>query len=392
MDSKPLRASRRLPAHVHIVQIVRERIEKGYYAPDEWLPTERDLAAELKVSRPVVQVAFKHLREEGLVVQQGPGHRSRISPRDSVPTGYVQNESTSRTIVAIMTQAPWMAYGFSIVRGINAALRETESSNQLVICDTSAALPSEDNDSDFSWEDKYLERIEEEGAAGVILFHVDGARTASIIRSIQEKGVPVVMIDRYSDDIDTDFVGTDNRESAKAAVEYLIELGHRRIGYVLRGERVTSVEERLSGYRDALEAHGIRYAPELVTSGWPEAGLALDHYATLSSPPTALAMVHDFAAFDLIHEAQSRGIRVPEDLSIVGFDDVESYTPRPGMLTTVHQPFFEIGRRACELILRRQSLPRRGVGQSHRHVYLPAPLVIRTSCCPPVEIESPLSE
>jgi len=383
METSPAKESRRLPAFMQIVKIVRDRIEKGYYAPGEWLPTERDIAIELKVSRPVVQVAFKYLREEGLVLQQGPGHRSRVSPREGPPV-YEPNELTSRTIVAIMPHAPELAYGYSIVRGINTALREKESSHQLVICDTDAApIPSDGEDGAYAWETKYLQRIEREGAAGLILIHAGGSVTAPIVRAIQEKGVSVVMIDRYSHDIDSDFVGTDNRNASKAVVEHLIKLGHRRIGYVLRVERVTSVEERLGGYRDALETHGIRFDPELVTSGWPHAGLALDHYRALSDPPTALAALHDFAAFELIHEAQTRGIKVPEDLSVVGFDDVESYSPRAGMLTTVHQPFFEIGRRAGELILLRQSSPGSVSARSFRHIFLPASLVVRTSCSAP---------
>jgi LacI family transcriptional regulator len=178
-------------------------------------------------------------------------------------------------------------------------------------------------------------------------------------------------------------IGTDNRNASRVVVEHLIKLGHRRIGYVLRVERVTSVEECLGGYRDALESHGIRFDPELVTSGWPHARLALDHYRTLSDPPTALAALHDFAAFELIHEAQARGIKVPEDLSVVGFDDVESYSPRTGMLTTVHQPFFEIDRRAGELILLRHSSSGFMAARSHRHIFLPASLVVRTSCSAP---------
>ena len=384
MDSTQDLTSRRLPAFMHVSKSLRERIESGHYAPGEWLPTERDLAVELNVSRPIIQAAFKQLREDGIITQQGPGHRSRVSAGAAKPEKSASAEPASRTIVAIMSNGPALVCGHFILRGINAALREKEALYQLVICDTDDAYnqPSED-ESDPSWERKYLERVEREGAAGLILFHSAGSETTPVISRIKQLGIPVVMIDRYSEDVECDFVGTDNRTASRAAVEHLIGLGHRRIGYVLRNERATSTEERLRGYRDALEANGIRYVPELVTSAWPDARPALEYFRQLDRPPTALAAVHDFAAFDLIHEAEAMGIRVPEDLSVIGFDDIESYSPRPGILTTVRQPFFEMGRRAGELILDRQAPSSKPAERAHRHIFLPASLVVRISSAAP---------
>jgi DNA-binding LacI/PurR family transcriptional regulator len=377
MDSSQDLKTRRLPAFMKVSNSLRERIESGHYAQGEWLPTERDLAVELAVSRPVVQAALRHLREDGIITQQGPGHRSRVSVRTASPDRDPSPGPTSRTIVAIMSNGAGLVCGHFILRGINAALREKEAPNQLIICDTDQAYnqPAEDV-TDPSWERKYLERVEKEGTAGVILFHSAGAETRPVISRIMRLGIPVVMIDRYSEEIECDFVGTDNRAASRAVVEHLIALGHRRIGYALRQERATSVEERLSGYRDALEANGIRYAPELVATAWPTAKPALEHFLGLEKPPTAIAAVHDFAAFDLIHEAEAMGIQVPKDLSVAGFDDVESYSPRRGILTTVHQPFFEMGRRAAELILHRQA-PR--AERVCRHIFLPGELVVRSS-------------
>jgi DNA-binding LacI/PurR family transcriptional regulator len=374
-------SKRRLPAYLEVSQNLRERIEAGQYAPGEWLPAERDLAVEMKVSRPVIQAAFKHLREEGVLTQQGPGHRPRVSDQIGAMDDQGSPGPKSQTIVAIMSNGPGLVCGHNILHGINTALRETEAPYQLVIYDTDEAYKQRNDDAtDPSWERKYLEQVERDGAAGVILFHSAGKETTPVIARIQQQGIPVVMIDRYSDDIDCDFVGTDNRSAAKAAVEHLIELGHRQIGYVLAGERVTSVEERLAGYRAALEANGIRYAPELVMSACSPARPALEYFSKMEKPPTAIFAVHDFVAFELIHEAEKMGIRTPEDLSIIGFDDIESYGPRAGILTTVRQPFLEIGRRAAELVLSRQSAPAQ---RANRHIFLPATLIVRSSSAAP---------
>jgi len=384
MDSTQDLTTRRLPAFLQVSKSLRERIESGHYAPGDWLPTERDLAVDLNVSRPVIQAAFKQLREEGIITQQGPGHRFRVGIGAKKPDKPLIAGPGSRTIVAIMSNGPALVCGHFILRGINAALREKEAPYQLVICDTDDAFnqPNEDI-SDPSWERKYLERVEKDGAAGLILFHSAGVETVSVISRILKLGIPTVMIDRYSEEIECDFVGTDNRAASRAAVEHLIELGHRRIGYLLRKERATTTEERLIGYRDALEANGIRYDPALVTSAWPNSRPALEYFRQLDKPPTAVAAVHDFAAFDLIREAEAMGIHVPSDLSVVGFDDVEFYSPRQAMLTTVRQPFFEMGRRAAELVLSRQSPSGKAAERACRHIFLPASLVVRSSSAAP---------
>ena len=175
-------------------------------------------------------------------------------------------------------------------------------------------------------------------------------------------------------------------EPAKAAVEHLIGLGHQRIGYVLQEEQVSSVQERLRGYRDALESSGLSYVADLTVSARPTASLALDQLLSLPKPPTALVAVNDFAAFAMIQEANKRGIHVPKDLSVVGFDNSsEAHTPRPGILTTIRQPFEEIGRRAVELVLTRQSPPRTPSERAYRHVVLPGTLVVRESTGPAIE-------
>ncbi|HLV79287.1 MAG TPA: substrate-binding domain-containing protein, partial [Chthonomonadaceae bacterium] len=103
---------------------------------------------------------------------------------------------------------------------------------------------------------------------------------------------------------------------------------------------------------------------------------------SLAEPPTALVAVNDATAFALLDAARSLGIRVPEDLSVIGFDDTEAHLPQPGMLTSVHQPFYDMGQRAAELLLCRQAAPDTVARGPYRHLLLPTTLVIRSTCKP----------
>ena len=380
-----MQTSSRVPAFMYVSKILQDRIEEGNYAPGEWLPTERDLATEMNISRPVVRSAIRHLQDKGVITQQGPGHRQQVRIFDKPPLAEVSS-AVGRTVVAIMSQSIELASAHSILRGINAELRTRETPYQLAVYDTEPKmLHHTESESEQSWERIYLERINRDGAAGVILYHVSGPHTIPLLRSIQQKGIPLVLIDRYPYELECDFVGVDNYGATKVAVEHLIGLGHQRIGYILQEEQVSSVQERLRGYRDALEICGLSYVAELTVSARPTASLALDQLLSLPKPPTALVAVNDFAAFAIIQEANKRGIHVPKDLSVVGFDNSEAYTPRPGILTTIRQPFEEIGRRAVELVLARQSPPRTPSERAYRHVVLPGTLVVRESTGPAIE-------
>jgi LacI family transcriptional regulator len=181
-------------------------------------------------------------------------------------------------------------------------------------------------------------------------------------------------------------VGVDNRQGVRAAVDYLLGLGHRRIAYLTTDEQVTTVAERKEGYREAFLAGGTFPPPELLYTVPVERQARMEtaaaYFLSLPDPPTALVADNDLHAFAFIREVQARGRRVPEDISVIGFDDIECYSPHPAMLTTVHQPFFQIGQRAAELLLRRLASPGESPSRSYQQVVLPTSLVIRSTCRP----------
>jgi DNA-binding LacI/PurR family transcriptional regulator len=171
---------------------------------------------------------------------------------------------------------------------------------------------------------------------------------------LEEMRVPIVLINNQHPGEFGYHVSIDNPAGARAVTEHLLELGHRRIAYI--GDRfgLHSDTERCAGYRDSLEAAGIAYDPALVVTGdsGPESGLhAMRELLSRAEPPTAVFCYNDMSAYGAMRAAREAGLRIPDDISIAGFDDLflSSYTDPP--LTTVSQPKHEMGRDAAEILL-----------------------------------------
>jgi LacI family transcriptional regulator, galactose operon repressor len=176
------------------------------------------------------------------------------------------------------------------------------------------------------------------------------------LRALQDTGYPFVVVDpRVQLDQGIPAVSAANASGARAAVEHLLLLGHRRIGAILGPADWMATTERLNGYRSALAAAGVLPTPELVVesdfsieSGEAAAALLLD----LPDRPTAIFGFNDNVAIGALRAAAARGISVPEDLSVVGFADSEQAGLVTPALTTVRQPLAEMGRMAVSLLLR----------------------------------------
>jgi DNA-binding LacI/PurR family transcriptional regulator len=214
------------------------------------------------------------------------------------------------------------------------------------------------------------------------------------VAAVQERGVPLVVVDEPRIEGHA-FVGIEDRRGASLAAEHLLALGHRRFALLIdptqldgysgpltaereRAAPSVTIIERLGGYRDTLEAAGIEWAavPRFeLPANVPEWGLEGGRLALAADPrPTALIAATDQLALGAIEAAREAGLRVPEDLSVVGFDDVPGAAwSRPG-LTTVRQPLFEKGEVAGRL-LTEHAAP--------RDVILPVELVVRGSTAAP---------
>jgi LacI family transcriptional regulator len=202
------------------------------------------------------------------------------------------------------------------------------------------------------------------------------------LQSLREKQFPYVVIDRQGFDDFSPTVTANNVRGAKEAVQYLLELGHTRIGFIAGTASTSSSRDREDGYRAALAEAGIPTDDALIVGGnfdQPGGFRAAQALLNLPDPPTAIFAANDASALGAFEAIRSRGLQIPRDVSVVGFDDIPragySYPP----LTTVRQPLTDIGRLAARLLLKRISNP----DQPPERIVLETELVIRESCQPP---------
>lgn len=199
--------------------------------------------------------------------------------------------------------------------------------------------------------------------------------------ALEGSRLPLVMVDRELNIINADTVLTDNYQGGKLATHYLLDLGHTHIGCISGPSQVNPSAERVTGYSDAMREAGLQFEQELICRGdfHPESGYRCAmRLLRLPDRPTALFVCNDLMAIGVLRAAAELGLRVPDDLSVIGFDNIElaAYTHPP--LTTVAQPKQKAGQLAVDLLLERiaeQTL-------QARRVVLHADLVIRQSAGP----------
>ncbi len=169
-----------------------------------------------------------------------------------------------------------------------------------------------------------------------------------------QKQLPIVLLDLQYD-IDIDHVRIDNYQGAYCATQHLIELGHRRIGMIAGGQNLPVGHLRINGYRAALRHYGIADDPALIFPGAFDVAAGVDgaHYLLgLATPPSAIFASNDLIAFGAMQVLYERGLRIPQDLSLIGFDDIPQAAYVFPPLTTMRQPLREIGRLGGEHICR----------------------------------------
>lgn len=207
---------------------------------------------------------------------------------------------------------------------------------------------------------------------------------ASALHRLLRHGIATVAVDREIPELEIDCVVADNFEGSRAATEHLLKLGHRRIGCIVRPSGLSNTAERIRGYQVTLAQAGIDGNPDFLVPGGlghEDGRTAMRQLLRLTLRPTAVLAYPDIVAIGAIREARDAVLRVPEDLSVVGFDDIPVSAFIHPPLTTVAMPKWEMGQRAAEVLLRRiQGGEAAGPPQ---RVVLPTTLIVRESTGPP---------
>jgi LacI family transcriptional regulator len=275
--------------------------------------------------------------------------RARVE-RAMEDLGFIRNESArtlragrSRTIAYVMLDAgnPFFT---DVAIGVEEAADHEDVS--LFICNSN---------SDSARERSYLQRLEEQRVQGILITPTDP--DDPFLTVVAERGTPLVVVDRVREGADHCSVAVDDVHGGRLAMEHLLDLGHERVAYVGGPNRIGQVRDRLAGARAAREersptrgALDVIETDALTVAEGRRAGSRL-----LGIPqrrrPTAAFCANDLLALGLLQQCVTVGLRVPHDMAIVGYDDIDFAEAAAVPLTSVRQPRHELGRRAAELVI-----------------------------------------
>ena len=263
---------------------------------------------------------------------------------------------------------PDISYPFlaEVVRGVEDT--GFELGYNVILCDS---------DGDLEREADYIELLQEKKVDGIVF--AAAGESSSYVQALIEQGMPVVVCDRELPGVEVDTVIADNVGSGYQATEHLIGLGHRRIGCIAGPQELEISNKRVEGYKGALEQHGIPPREELIVRGdfRCRGGYeAMRELLALDAPPTAVFACNDLMAMGAICAASKRRLRIPQDVAIVGCDDIALASFTNPSLTTVAQPKHEMGAAAVEILVERI----RDKSKPPTRRLLPTELVRRDSC------------
>lgn len=227
-----------------------------------------------------------------------------------------------------------------IVRGIEDTARQ-HGYHVLVI----------NTDEIYEREAEAVEMVLSKGVDGIVLLPVQ-AETGDI-KLLQEMGVPFVLLGRHFSNLETNYVISDDRNGAREATRYLLKKGHQRILYIAGPRYVSCAKERLGGHVLALQEAKVEVDPALIRVAGLKAGSVREiirQVVIARQEFSAISTFSDYMAFEAIHSLKELGLRVPEDVAVIGYDDVQSDLFLSTDLTTVHIPKYEMAVRAFEIL------------------------------------------
>lgn len=235
------------------------------------------------------------------------------------------------------------------------------------------------SDGDIEKEITYTELLFAKQVDGIIFITTNNS--CEHLQQLTNNGIPIIVIDRDIPLKGTDVLLVDNFQGGYEATRYLIELGHRQIACITGPSLLTPSAERVNGYRQALAQAGIAENPEWIVAGdfqFQGGENGIEKLLRLENRPTAVFTCNDLMALGVLRGLRKTSLSVPDDLSLVGFDDIPLASVVSPSLTTIAQPILKISELAIELLINR--IQNKNNEFEEKHIVLPTQIVIRESC------------
>ncbi len=345
-----------IPKYVLIEDYIRQQIRERKFT--DKLPGERALADELGYSYMTVRKAIDNLVGEGVLY--------RVPTRGTFVADQKERKARTRTIGYYLDSSIDSGISSPYYSMIFNALQKEAARH-----DYSLVYFSENGGEKLS---KTLDKLD--GVIASCFYRIEG-----VIQEIKES-LPVVVIDNSAADKSIPSVIIDNFSALVDTVDYLCGLQHKRIGFMTGLDDSDVGKNRFEGYRNGLSRHDIEFDDSLVYKGNYSFQSGIDgagYFLKLAQVPTAIVCANDSMAIGVMHKLQQEGFKVPEDVSVVGFDDIDVASQITPSLTTVFAPIEEIAARSFSMLedLIEDRSP------ENRHVALPGRLIVPQSSSEP---------
>lgn len=339
----PIDLEKPVPLYLQIVDDLKQKVGDGKLQVGDQLNSHQELAKDYGVSLITIKKALSNLIDDGILYSR-VGKGTFVARKNST-LNLTKHKSIG--IVVRNLKSPF----FSLITQVIEDKAYEVGYNSL-ISNTAGVINKEDNQ---------IQHFREIGVSGLTIASADHAYEVSdTIKQLHKEDFPFVMIS-YVYDKNIPFVGVDNEAGAFMATEYLINKGYKRVGYI-NGEIGNVVGDvRLSGYMRAMNS----YIREVISKdiyrlrlkgGWNDyqSGFEVgENFASrpASDRPDAFFCYNDLSALGFMDAVMNAGLKIPDDVALVGFDDIERASYAPVKLTTIHQPTAEIGKRAIQMLI-----------------------------------------
>ena len=343
-------AVRKPPRYRAVAEALRRQVADGQLAAGVRLPALHELAEQFKVSTHTIRCAIRLLEREGCTYRV-PAVGAFVRPEGAGSTA-------RQTAVALVTYDIGGAFELGIARGIEQACR-----------DRGWELQVYDSRSDPQAEVRSVERLcrNNGGVRGAIIMPAGREENIESLFRLKLAGVPIVLLDRAIMGLRVDLVESDHEQGAYRAAKHLLDQGHSHVYMVTEPPVVSSIVSRIRGYQTAHRERNIDPKPEWMI--WVDLEMSLrgvreehrwlgGYHATLPAlrdlkPPVAFFAMNDYIAWGLCKACQEVGLRVPQDVSVVCFDDSDITRAMSPPLTVVAQRTGDLGQKAVEMLERR---------------------------------------
>ncbi len=358
------------PLYQQVAADIRRKIVAGEMPVGTQLQPHRELAATYDVSIITINKALSGLVAEGVLYSRvGRGTFVAVRP---APTPAAFGDSAALPLLGFVLRDLSSPY-FSLVA--HAAQQRADAAGYGLLFTSSSNR--------IDREEEQLRRFQELGVQGLLIVSMSRTyRLSESIQALHDSGFPYVMVS-FTEGDDVPFVGTDLAHAGELAVEHLASQGRKRIGYICDRFGSAAGALRGLGYHRAMARHGLAVDPSFqfqypLEGEWNdyESAYAIgEHIAGLTRRPDAMFAFNDLGALGFTDALMNHGVRVPDDIAVIGIDDIELAARGRVPLTTVRQPADRIGAHAVEMLLARL----RGEQPAPRHLFTPE-LVVRRSC------------